>query len=74
MSANPDSGNEMNDEVSACEEAASERGLVAKFWEFLPDNKKFWLLPIKLILVFSGSLIIFCRSSESEISYNIFLP
>ncbi len=38
-------------------------GLMKEFWEFLKIRKKFWLLPIVLILVLFGTLIVFTESS-----------
>jgi hypothetical protein len=38
-------------------------GLMKEFWEFLKIRKKFWLLPIVLILVLFGALIVFTESS-----------
>ena len=38
-------------------------GLMIEFWEFLKIRKKFWLLPIVLILVLFGALIVFTESS-----------
>ena len=37
--------------------------IVKEFWEFLKVRKKFWLLPIILILLLFGTLIIFTESS-----------
>ena len=38
-------------------------GLMKEFWEFLKIRKKFWLLPIVIILVLFGALIVFTESS-----------
>ena len=38
-------------------------GLMKEFWEFLKIRKKFWLVPIVLILVLFGALIVFTESS-----------
>ncbi|MBI4918408.1 hypothetical protein HY837_00635 [archaeon] len=37
--------------------------LLSDFWAFLNERKKWWLLPIVLMLVFVGVLIIFGQSS-----------
>jgi hypothetical protein len=42
------------------ERAASEApapSLLAEFWEFLCHNKKWWLLPILIVLLVFGALI-----------------
>ena len=38
-------------------------GLLRVFWEFMKVSKKFWLLPIVIILVLLGALIVFTESS-----------
>ncbi len=59
-------------QASAFEEAASEKGIVAEFWEFLMDNKKFWLIPILLVLLLLGMLIIFSGSTAAPFIYTLF--
>jgi Family of unknown function (DUF5989) len=36
---------------------------LAEFWAFLRDRKKFWLLPILLVLFLLGGLIILSQGS-----------
>lgn len=39
-------------------EAETERvGLAAEFWDFLKYNKKWWLLPILLVVALIGALV-----------------
>ena len=38
-------------------------GLLLEFWAFMKVRKKFWLLPIMIILVLLGVLIVFTESS-----------
>ncbi len=38
-------------------------GLLREFWGFIKVRKKFWLLPIIIILVLLGALIVFTESS-----------
>ncbi len=38
-------------------------GLLGEFWGFMKVRKKFWLLPIVIILVLLGALIVFTESS-----------
>jgi len=38
-------------------------GLLREFWGFMTVRKKFWLLPIIIILVLLGALIVFTESS-----------
>ncbi|MBI4775839.1 MAG: hypothetical protein HY788_16985 [Deltaproteobacteria bacterium] len=37
--------------------------LVAEFWEFLKVRKRFWLLPIVIVLGALGALVVFTESS-----------
>lgn len=37
--------------------------LLAEFWEFLKERKKFWLLPILLMLGVVTGLVIFAQSA-----------
>ena len=38
-------------------------GFVKEFWEFLKIRKKYWLLPIIIVLVLFGGLIILSQGS-----------
>ena len=38
-------------------------GLLREFWGFMKVRKKFWLLPIIIILTLLGALIVFTESS-----------
>ncbi|MDE0769173.1 MAG: DUF5989 family protein [Opitutaceae bacterium] len=48
------------------------RGLLREFWGFAKENKKYWLLPLLLILLLLGSLIIFAGSSAAPFVYTLF--
>jgi hypothetical protein len=39
------------------------QSLISEFWTFLKVRKKFWLLPIILMLLLLGALIVFTESS-----------
>ena len=36
---------------------------IAEFWEFLKIRKRFWLLPIVIVLVALSALVVFTESS-----------
>jgi hypothetical protein len=36
---------------------------IIEFWEFLKYRKRYWLLPIVLVLMLMGALIVFTESS-----------
>ena len=46
---------------------------VKEFWEFLKVRKKYWLLPILLVLVLFGGLIVLSQGSAvAPFIYTIF--
>ena len=46
---------------------------IREFWEFLKIRKKYWLLPIIIVLVLFGCLIILSQgSSVAPFIYTIF--
>ena len=47
--------------------------LVAEFWQFLKVRKKWWLLPIILVMVLVGALLVFAQGSAlAPFIYTIF--
>ena len=48
-------------------------GLVGELWAFMRARKKFWLLPILIILVLVGGLLVFAQGSAlAPFIYTIF--
>ena len=46
---------------------------IKEFWEFLKVRKKYWLLPIIIVLVFLGGLIVLSQGSVvAPFIYTIF--
>ena len=39
------------------------QNLIAEFWEFMRVRKRFWLLPIIMVLLLFSALIVFTESS-----------
>jgi hypothetical protein len=39
------------------------QSIILEFWEFLKMRKRYWLLPIVLVLLLLGALIVFTESS-----------
>ena len=39
------------------------QSIITEFWEFLKVRKRYWLLPIVLMLLLLGGLIVFTESS-----------
>ncbi|MGB1252552.1 MAG: DUF5989 family protein [Candidatus Promineifilaceae bacterium] len=47
--------------------------ILAEFWEFLMQRKKFWLLPIVFMLLLLGTLIVLAEgSSLAPFIYTLF--
>ena len=46
---------------------------IKEFWEFLRERKKYWLLPIILVLAIFGTLIVLSQGSAvAPFIYTIF--
>lgn len=55
------------------DEIQKNKGLIGELWDFLKTRKKWWLLPILILLVLVGALIILSQSSViSPFIYTIF--
>jgi Family of unknown function (DUF5989) len=49
------------------------RGLTSEFWAYLSVRKKWWLLPIIMVLVVVGGLLVFAQTSAlAPFIYTIF--
>jgi hypothetical protein len=46
--------------------------LLGEFWGFLSHNKKWWLLPIVVVLVLLGVLMILGSTAAAPFIYTIF--
>jgi hypothetical protein len=47
--------------------------LMKEFWLFMRDRKKFWLLPILIVMVLVGALLVFAQGSAlAPFIYTIF--
>ena len=46
--------------------------LVREFLQFLLDNKKWWLLPILLVLLLFGLLVVFATTGAAPFIYTMF--
>jgi hypothetical protein len=48
-------------------------GFLAEFWSYLKARKKFWLVPVLLVLVVFGGLIVLAKGSAiAPFIYTIF--
>ncbi|REJ76798.1 MAG: hypothetical protein DWQ36_03290 [Acidobacteria bacterium] len=49
-----------------------EQGLVAEFWQFLKENKKWWLIPILLSIALLGGLVLLSGTGAAPFIYTLF--
>jgi hypothetical protein len=61
-----------DDKKTDFEEVESEVGLLGEFVEFLLENKKFWMIPILLVLLMLGVLIILGQGAAAPFIYTLF--
>ena len=59
---------------SAFEQASAgpQRGIVGEFAGFLKHNKKYWLIPLLVILLLMGALIILGGTAAAPFIYTLF--
>ena len=50
----------------------SDNNIFVEFWEFICENKKFWLIPIIVILLLLGLLILAGSSAAGPFIYTLF--
>jgi uncharacterized membrane protein HdeD (DUF308 family) len=57
------------------EKAAAEHqdeNLLSEFWAFLKQNKKWWLLPIGIVMLLLGVLIFLSSTAAAPFIYTLF--
>jgi len=47
-------------------------GFLAEFWDFLKHNKKWWLLPILVVLLLLGLLVMLSGTAIAPFIYPLF--
>ncbi|MDC0156991.1 DUF5989 family protein [Verrucomicrobia bacterium] len=50
----------------------SNRGLLSELWRMFMDNKKYWMIPLVLILLLMGLIVILGGSSSAPFIYTLF--
>ena len=61
--------------TSDFEKAAAEHqgeSLLSEFWAFLKQNKKWWLLPIMIVMLLLGVLIFLSSTAAAPFIYTLF--
>ena len=63
-----------DDKKNSFEEAnaSAQSSFVSEFWQFLKQNKKFWLIPLIVGLLAFGLLIILGGSAAAPFIYTLF--
>lgn len=63
-----------NPQPSEFERAASEEygGLINDFWFFLRENKKWWLIPLLIVLLGLGALFVATGTAAAPFIYALF--
>ena len=65
----------MSEPTSDFEKAAQERkhvGVVGELVAFLRENKKWWLIPLVVVLFMMGALILLSGSAAAPFIYTLF--
>ena len=50
----------------------SQKGIVSEFVHFLAQNKKFWLIPLLLVLLALGILVVLGSTAAAPFIYTLF--
>ncbi len=61
-----------NEFEKAVAEPPSSGSLIGEFWDFLKHNKKWWLLPIVMVLLLLGVLILLSGTAAAPFIYTLF--
>ncbi len=49
--------------------SARRRGVVGEFWDYLMQNKKWWMLPIIILFLVFGLLLVLATYSSSALPF-----
>jgi hypothetical protein len=63
------------DKHNAFEKAAADaqgESLVSEFWAFLAQNKKWWLLPIMIVMLLMATLMMLSMTAAAPFIYTLF--
>lgn len=65
--------NEQGTSDDFADQAAEGRtGIVTEFWDFLKDNKKWWLAPIVISILGLGALVLLGGTAAAPFIYTLF--
>lgn len=73
MSSDPKKTPSTDAERFAREASQHQRGgVLAELWDFLKHNKKWWLIPIVLVLLIVGVLVVLGGTAAAPFIYTLF--
>lgn len=52
--------------------SAQDDSLLREFWSFLAQNKKWWLLPILIVMLLLGALFVLSGTAAAPFIYTLF--
>jgi hypothetical protein len=61
----------MSDEFAKKAEQPA-RGILREFWDFLKQNKKWWLLPALIMLLLLGVFVVLAGTGAGPFIYTLF--
>jgi hypothetical protein len=53
-------------------QAGRNRGVMAEFWLFLMTSKKWWMLPILIVLLVFGLIVVLGNTAAAPFIYTLF--
>lgn len=59
-------------EQAVTDQSRAEANVLVEFWTFLRDNKKWWLLPLVLIILVQVFLVMLASSAAAPFIYPLF--
>ncbi len=72
MSNDPKQTPSTDAERFAREASRQQSGVLAELWDFLKHNKKWWLIPIVLVLLIVGVLVVLGGTAAAPFIYTLF--
>ena len=60
------------DDFRKAAETEAQGNILGEFWHFMKENKKWWLLPILLIVFGFGLLVLFSGTAAAPFIYTLF--
>jgi hypothetical protein len=65
-------GDERGTDEFEAEAGKRQAGVLAEFWEFLRDNRKWWLVPMLVVLLLLGILVVLAGTGVAPFIYTLF--